>query len=718
MIDISQLNIDSDIIIKIENDIDTYDLISLVFLLYSDISAAMQQIIVLQRIERNMSLLEPWLLQAKSRQSWKHEFLQALTVLQLYAVIRKLGLHLPTVKHQYHPDNALYINLTKIKLYYLCENMTSENLQILKDIILSTFNVDLTEYETCELIMLKLMDVKFIAIEENENCKYDIDKLVFIVEKIKGMRQCADILRELQVKNMKDNIISDVSRFDIEHCLGLSLHTPHIENEMKNKKKFTFSQIVSTGFEASDQSDSFLQSSSEASEDEQLLDSVQSTKTGTLEIETLDLIIKTNQTVNAQFSKELNTKQGDNARISSEVGGDNAIIYNEIAGVNCRNKLRKSNESNQLILNVTQQRDSANSTIQSTPECNSNFTASSNCVSVSLGDIDAALKLEQLDLNRKELTKIGDSIIKSQSNINSQAVFQNITNHHKQNSKNFFVTDFKEDFDNLEDSIKKAFTKHLKPDKMSLEVKEVESEVYPIKDPNRIGFCVIINQQDFKPIGDFSFESRDGSYKDVKLLDTTMRALKFETLKLKNLDHDTMMQSIRHVIRTKVKNDDSVFMLCILSHGFLGSVLASDSVGVKIDEIQNIIGEELHVRGIDIPKVVLVQACQILAADCPPRKFIWDTKANFLICWATSPELIAYRRLYKSSGCFSIYVEQFCEKLIMYAHTHHLIEILLKVNQGVAAICKGIRADQVSKFDVYMMKKLYLNIPANKINQC
>lgn len=248
---------------------------------------------------------------------------------------------------------------------------------------------------------------------------------------------------------------------------------------------------------------------------------------------------------------------------------------------------------------------------------------------------------------------------------------------------------------------------------------------YSIKNPKRIGVCYIINQEDFHPSKDSienntqgtPLEKRYGSTRDKDVLERTMTSHNFEVISHRNIDHKKMMDYIKNIVQYRVHHDDSMFMLCILSHGVRGHVYAADSVKVKIDKIQSLLDETLQERELDIPKIMILQACQVNASEDPQLRIAADNpfqqntyhlkKLNFLIYWATAPELEAYRDVVKGS----FFIQILCSLIQKYAKHEHLYDIFTKVTDGVAKICTKIRKDQVPIFESTLRKKLYLQIP-------
>ncbi|KAI5641677.1 caspase domain-containing protein [Phthorimaea operculella] len=252
--------------------------------------------------------------------------------------------------------------------------------------------------------------------------------------------------------------------------------------------------------------------------------------------------------------------------------------------------------------------------------------------------------------------------------------------------------------------------------------KKLDDSAYVIKNPKRIGVCYIINQEDFHPSKESiesgtqsrPLERRLGSGRDRMILDQTMSALNFEVITHKNIDHRKMLDYIKQIIQYRVHPDDSMFMLCILSHGVRGHVFAADSVKVKVDLIQNLLDDGLQQRQLDIPKLMILQACQVniddepklmLSADSPSDRYL--KKLNFLIYWATAPELEAFRDQRKGS----IFIQRLCYIIQKCAKQEHLNDIFTRVNDDVAKICTYLNVEQVPIFESTLRKKLYLQVP-------
>ncbi|XP_061712568.1 caspase-8-like [Cydia pomonella] len=203
--------INLDVISRIEKELEVYDLISLVFLLYDAPDTALDRLIILQRISRDLegshlNLLFDWALSAQGRPTWRQHFLEALAVCQLYSVIRKLGFHVPTIKRLYSTnEESSHINPMKKVLYYICENITSDTFENFKK-TLTSFDMNVLQYDTCELVLLQLMSQKFITLKllNNEKgeatCECKIEQLAKIIDREPELNKYAIVLRNTESK--------------------------------------------------------------------------------------------------------------------------------------------------------------------------------------------------------------------------------------------------------------------------------------------------------------------------------------------------------------------------------------------------------------------------------------------------------------------------------------------------------------------------------------
>lgn len=260
---------------------------------------------------------------------------------------------------------------------------------------------------------------------------------------------------------------------------------------------------------------------------------------------------------------------------------------------------------------------------------------------------------------------------------------------------------------------------HLKSDTTNL-----IKEIYPIKNTKRIGVCCIINQEEFHPSKESIegnsqmqvLDNRLGSTIDQLTLENTMKSFHFKVRSCRNVDHREMFKFIKDVIQNDFCPDDSIFVLCILSHGIRGHVYAADSVKVKVEDIQNLLDSDVSMKLHGIPKILILQACQVnehkaqlkLVADAPISTYSLR-KLDFLIYWATAPEYEAYRDEQKGS----IFIQSLCYMIKKKATQEHLYDIFTRVTDSVSRICNKLKCVQIPIFESTLRRKLYLQIPSN-----
>lgn len=281
-------------------------------------------------------------------------------------------------------------------------------------------------------------------------------------------------------------------------------------------------------------------------------------------------------------------------------------------------------------------------------------------------------------------------------------------------NSHLYCNDFKEVFGMIGELSLEDNNNSLKSD-----MRKLEKDSFVIKNPKRIGVCVILNQMNFYPSKNSiennqsnTLAKRNGSDKDQAVIESTMKALNFVVYSAKDLNHTEMLYYLKEILKTKVSEDDSVFMLCILSHGVKGYVYASDSVLVNMDDIQRLLESDVAVHLHGKPKLLIIQACQVdetpksrLVTDSPGHDYALK-KTNFLIFWATAPELEAYRD--ENQG--SIFIQTLCRIILEYVNKEHLCDIFFKVTDQVSIICEKLKCKQVPIYHSTMRKKLYLKL--------
>ncbi|XP_066907660.1 caspase-8 isoform X2 [Halyomorpha halys] len=191
-------------------------------------------------------------------------------------------------------------------------------------------------------------------------------------------------------------------------------------------------------------------------------------------------------------------------------------------------------------------------------------------------------------------------------------------------------------------------------------VNSSKDEMYPIKDPENVGLCVIINEVNFK-----GQEKRDGSSEDVAVLISTMKYFNIAVKPFTDVTKkhfELLSKMIDMYFREK---NYSVFFMVIMSHGIPGAILSSDDKSIDINFITD---QLMYCKALNkIPKVLIIQACQghhflrgdvvtdgptSLEADQIPEKISSKCKSHisdFLLAMATVKGFKAFREISSDS---------------------------------------------------------------------
>lgn len=246
-------------------------------------------------------------------------------------------------------------------------------------------------------------------------------------------------------------------------------------------------------------------------------------------------------------------------------------------------------------------------------------------------------------------------------------------------------------------------------------------EIYEIKNKNRLGLCLIINQENFYPSRQSielnnqmdPLQTRTGSTKDRIALEKTMSLFNFVVNSRSDLGHKEMINFIKDNIKNNIHEDDSMFMLCILSHGVRGHIFAADSVKIKVEDIQKLLDSDEAKKLHCIPKVLIIQACQVienqnsyLTTDSPLGN-IFIKKSDFLVYWATAPEYEAIRHITKGT----VFIQNLCKAIRLYGNKKHLSDIFTIVNNTVTNYCMKLNHPQVPIYENSLRRALYLFKP-------
>lgn len=226
-----------------------------------------------------------------------------------------------------------------------------------------------------------------------------------------------------------------------------------------------------------------------------------------------------------------------------------------------------------------------------------------------------------------------------------------------------------------------------------------ESDVYPM-DENNPGFVLIIENNNFYEEEDEQFqdlvirsktalEVRKGSEHDSRRLKDIFGRFGFEIEHKTDLTHLQMLALIREVSHKRVTENQSSFILIMLSHGLQNQIIGCNCVPLNVDDIKkNINSKTLEGK----PKILIFQACQgndILSVQ--PDDICTDSPSPLLSAqypWqmhvlelrSAVPGFVSFRS--KTSGSFMI--QTLCDVLETDDNKESFHDICTKVNRIVS----------------------------------
>ncbi|KAJ6636162.1 Caspase-8 [Pseudolycoriella hygida] len=205
------------------------------------------------------------------------------------------------------------------------------------------------------------------------------------------------------------------------------------------------------------------------------------------------------------------------------------------------------------------------------------------------------------------------------------------------------------------------------------------------------GYVLIINQDHLpaKPL-----DRRDGTNKDKNALCQTFSAVGYEIVERTNLTNVQILSEVENIVKRSASSDSLI--VCILSHGSKGVVYGSNSLPVKIDDIQErIVSKEL----LNKPKILIIQSCQgeefqiaqpiedsftnsmYLASDGVPIKTV-PMRCDFFVAMSTIPGYASIRHIIKGSW----FIQALCKTIDNESHRKHFIEIMTMVKKEVTEL--------------------------------
>lgn len=228
-----------------------------------------------------------------------------------------------------------------------------------------------------------------------------------------------------------------------------------------------------------------------------------------------------------------------------------------------------------------------------------------------------------------------------------------------------------------------------------LNLEKLKTDIASLSDVR--GLCYIINQETFSNLTSTSkfpiiLQNRPESAADKEILEKTMRHHNIEVISHDNLSRENMFRNLKYVIKNRVKKFHTIFMLFILSHGSKDHVYSADYQKVNICDIEGLLDADDASELRDIPKFLIVQACQndeikVLADSSKQYK----KKSNMITFLSTAGGYEAYR--FKGKG--SLFIHRLCNNIETHSNSEHLADIFTKVIDDFYNLCTSFKFHQV-----------------------
>lgn len=192
------------IVEKIENDLDIYEIVSMAFLLYDESTTliGLQNIkLLLISPENPPKILTHWC-QAQASPFWKEKFIEALMIIQNYSILNQLGLNIEELERRFMPQNlhiSHRVNLIRKALYHVIESMSEEELIKLYDYAAAELTKSAITFQPkyFEYTLLQMTDVNYIDISEKPSLNKLI-KLIHIIERTDLANYLENIIKTIR----------------------------------------------------------------------------------------------------------------------------------------------------------------------------------------------------------------------------------------------------------------------------------------------------------------------------------------------------------------------------------------------------------------------------------------------------------------------------------------------------------------------------------------
>ncbi|KAH8287340.1 hypothetical protein KR054_005958 [Drosophila jambulina] len=240
------------------------------------------------------------------------------------------------------------------------------------------------------------------------------------------------------------------------------------------------------------------------------------------------------------------------------------------------------------------------------------------------------------------------------------------------------------------------------------------------------GIALIINQQMFhrdvspelkKYLSPKKLDRRDGTDVDERRLREVFSSMGYQVESHPNVDHLDMVHLIRNACNRSTIRDSLV--VCILSHGFEGTVYGANSIALRISELENVLCSDapsLYDQTHCLIKLLFIQACQtepdkklaenqhglpypLDATTQSPGQHLHMLRAN-----STVKGFSALRHTHNGSW----FIQSLCDNIVKHSASVHIADILMMVTKEVSGKRGKNNESMVPDTNVRLTQHVYL----------
>lgn len=217
---VSKRKLNGEIVLKLEDDLDIDEKISILFLMLNNDGYQEVYDLVQKFKRREARMLEEFI--NKHPEDWEHKLMESICVIKNKQIIRKLGLSSKDLNDLYLPGSKCSRHLNPVAkcLYLLCEQISEDRIKLLLQYVkndLVTYDENLNDTDPLELHMLYWIQQEYISIYAGNEVR--LQNLLSHLKKFEGL--------EIVYEDLKA-YVSHQNVLDIQ-CINLT-NEDHLQN--------------------------------------------------------------------------------------------------------------------------------------------------------------------------------------------------------------------------------------------------------------------------------------------------------------------------------------------------------------------------------------------------------------------------------------------------------------------------------------------------------